>query len=62
MDDDPMLREGLVEQLSLYEEYETSQEATAVGGVEAAREKASDLVIMDTRLSGMVLRVGAGLF
>ncbi|MHA1158225.1 MAG: response regulator transcription factor [Alphaproteobacteria bacterium] len=53
VDDDDTLRESLVEQLSLYEEFETSQEPTAAGGVQRARSEPIDLVIMDVGLPDM---------
>ncbi len=53
VDDDQILRESLVEQLSLYEEYETVQEGTAVGGIQKARSEPTDLVIMDVGLPDM---------
>ena len=53
VDDDQTLRESLVEQLSLYEEYETDQEGTAVGGIQNARSGPTDLVIMDIGLPDM---------
>ncbi len=40
VDDDDALRESLVEQLSLYEEFDTSSEATAAKGVHRARVRA----------------------
>lgn len=53
VDDDDTLREGLVEQLSLYEEFETGQEPTAAAGVQRARSEPIDLVIMDVGLPDM---------
>ena len=53
VDDDDTLRESLVEQLSLYEEFETGQEATAAAGVQRARSEPTDLVIMDVGLPDM---------
>ena len=53
VDDDETLRESLVEQLSLYEEFETSQEGTATAGVQRARSEPTDLVIMDIRMPGL---------
>ena len=38
VDDDDVLRDSLVEQLSLYEEFETAQEGTAAKGIQAARQ------------------------
>ncbi|AYG60881.1 response regulator transcription factor [Rhizobium jaguaris] len=53
VDDDNDLREMLVEQLSLYEEFTVLQEATAGKGVQAARATAVDLLIMDVGLPDM---------
>ncbi len=53
VDDDDVLREGLVEQLSLYEEFEIVQDSTAAKGVARARNEPLDLVIMDVGLPDM---------
>ena len=53
VDDDDMLRESLVEQLALYEEFDTASEATAAMGVQRARAEPIDLVIMDVGLPDM---------
>src|SRR3954453_2957102 len=53
VDDDDSLRESLVEQLSLYEEFETDQAATGAKGVQQAREGRVDLVVMDVGLPDM---------
>ncbi|AVA23362.1 response regulator transcription factor [Rhizobium sp. LEGMi198b] len=53
VDDDNDLREMLVEQLSLYEEFTVLQEATAGKGVAAARAAPVDLLIMDVGLPDM---------
>ncbi len=53
VDDDNDLREMLVEQLSLYEEFTVLQEATAGKGVQAARAAPVDLLIMDVGLPDM---------
>ena len=37
VDDDEMLRDSLVEQLALYEEFAVDSEATATAGVQSAR-------------------------
>ena len=68
VDDDNDLRSTLVEQLSLYEEFDVLEEATAAKGVAAARGGVVDLLIMDVGLpdiGGFALcrelrRVGAG--
>ena len=53
VDDDEDLREALTEQLSLYEEFNVSSEATATKGVHAARNGHIDLLIMDVGLPDM---------
>ncbi|MEQ8402092.1 MAG: response regulator transcription factor [Roseitalea porphyridii] len=53
VDDDDDLREVLVEQLSLYEEFEVLQAAAAAKGIEAARGAMIDLVVMDVGLPDM---------
>lgn len=53
VDDDDTLRESLVEQLSLYEEFELSQDDTAGKGIQRARNEAIDLVLMDVGLPDM---------
>ena len=53
VDDDEDLRATLVEQLSLYEEFDVLQEATAAKGVAAARAGLVDLLIMDVGLPDM---------
>jgi DNA-binding response OmpR family regulator len=53
VDDDDVLRDGLVEQLSLYEEFEVVQDSTATKGVQRARNEPLDLVIMDVGLPDM---------
>lgn len=52
-DDDTDLREGLIEQLSLYEEFDTLQADTAAKGVQLARSEHVDLLIMDVGLPDM---------
>ena len=53
VDDDDDLREALIEQLSLYEEFEIASEDTATKGVKRAREGRVDLLIMDVGLPDM---------
>jgi DNA-binding response OmpR family regulator len=53
VDDDNELRSALSEQLSLYEEFEISGEASATRGVQAARSRHVDLLIMDVGLPDM---------
>jgi DNA-binding response OmpR family regulator len=53
VDDDNDLRETLVEQLKLYEEFAILQETTATKGILAARGNPVDLMIMDVGLPDM---------
>ncbi len=53
VDDDDALRESLVEQLSLYEEFETESEPNGTKGVQKARQGHVDLVVMDVGLPDM---------
>jgi DNA-binding response OmpR family regulator len=53
VDDDDMLRESLVEQLSLYEEFEIVPAESAAKGVQRARQEPIDLVVMDVGLPDM---------
>jgi DNA-binding response OmpR family regulator len=53
VDDDADLSEALTEQLSLYDEFETSSAPTAAAGIQAAREGHIDLIIMDVGLPDM---------
>ena len=53
VDDDNDLRETLVEQLSLYEEFATLEETTAGKGIQTARAGQIDLLIMDVGLPDM---------
>src|SRR6187401_2623471 len=50
VDDDTELREALVEQLALHEEFEAEAVDTAAKGVQAAKVGQIDLVIMDVGL------------
>ncbi|KZL19628.1 Transcriptional regulatory protein WalR [Pseudovibrio axinellae] len=50
VDDDNDLREALVEQLSLYDEFETIQADNAASGIKKAKEDHFDLVLMDVGL------------
>src|SRR5438105_5346293 len=50
VDDDPELREALVEQLALHEEFEAVAVETGAKGVHAAKASQVDLVIMDVGL------------
>src|SRR5680860_1491775 len=53
VDDDDELREALTEQLSLYEEFQVTTEASATNGVQAARNGHVDLLVMDVGLPDM---------
>lgn len=53
VDDDADLRAILVEQLSLYEEFQIIEEDNATKGVQAARNGVVDLLIMDVGLPDM---------
>ena len=53
VDDDDTLRESLVEQLSLHEEFELEHVGTAAKGVQSARQGRADLLIMDVGLPDM---------
>lgn len=53
VDDDDDLRSTLVEQLSMYEEFDVREEATAGKGVATARAGTVDLLIMDVGLPDM---------
>jgi DNA-binding response OmpR family regulator len=53
VDDDNDLRDALVEQLSLYEEFEILQEDGATKGIQTARANHIDLLIMDVGLPDM---------
>jgi DNA-binding response OmpR family regulator len=53
VDDDDALRESLVEQLTLHEEFETDQAATGAEAMQQARAGRVDLVVMDVGLPDM---------
>ncbi|KQS83918.1 MULTISPECIES: response regulator transcription factor [unclassified Rhizobium] len=53
VDDDTDLRETLVEQLSLYEEFTILQEPTATKGIQTARTQQVALLVMDVGLPDM---------
>ncbi|MEM8811715.1 MAG: response regulator transcription factor [Pseudomonadota bacterium] len=53
VDDDNDLREALIEQLSLYEEFETVDADNAAKGIQLARSELVDLLIMDVGLPDM---------
>jgi len=50
VDDDTELREALVEQLSLYDEFDTIQADCAASGIAMAKEDHVDLLLMDVGL------------
>ena len=52
VDDDTDLRDTLVEQLSLHEEFEASAVDTGAKGASAAKANSPDLVLMDVGLPG----------
>lgn len=53
IDDDDDLRESLIEQLALHEEFETSQADTARSGLERAKSEHIDLILLDVGLPDM---------
>ncbi|WP_319412283.1 response regulator transcription factor [uncultured Cohaesibacter sp.] len=53
IDDDTELREALIEQLSLYEEFDITQAESASSAIKAARSDHYDLLIMDVGLPDM---------
>ncbi len=53
VDDDKDLSDALIEQLSLYDEFDLQHEATATDGIKTAREGHVDLVVMDVGLPDM---------
>ena len=50
VDDDSDLRDALVEQLAMHEEFEISSADTGAAGMEAAKVQSPDLVLMDVGL------------
>jgi DNA-binding response OmpR family regulator len=61
VDDDPDLRDGLTEQLSLYEEFEAVAVENGIKGVQAAKADQIDLVIMDVGLPDIDGREAVGM-
>ncbi|RFC64326.1 DNA-binding response regulator [Fulvimarina endophytica] len=53
VDDDDDLRQTLAEQLALHEEFNVSQEASAMKGIQAARAGVIDLLVIDIGLPDM---------
>lgn len=54
IDDDDDLREELVEQFGLYDEFETTDVATATEGITAAKSTSFDLILLDVDLPDML--------
>src|SRR5271169_6910514 len=50
VEDDPELREALIDQLALHEKFEAVGVETGAGGMQAAKAGEIDLVIMDVGL------------
>ena len=53
VDDDADLSEALIDQLSLYDEFELIHAKTATSGLQSAREGHIDLIVMDVGLPDM---------
>lgn len=53
VDDDDELRESLVEQLSLYDEFNVRNQPTATKGIEATKGEQIDLMVLDVALPDM---------
>src|ERR1044072_3154409 len=53
VDDDADLSEALIDQLSLYDEFELIHAKTATAGLQSVRESHIDLVVMDVGLPDM---------
>lgn len=53
IDDDDLLRETLIEQFSLHDEFEVSEAAAAAEGIKALKTGHADLVILDVNLPDM---------
>jgi len=54
IDDDEDLREELVEEFGLYDEFETTDVGTATEGIAAAKENNYDLILLDVDLPDML--------
>ena len=61
VDDDPGLRDGLTEQLSLHEEFEAVAVENGIKGVQATKAGQIDLVIMDVGLPDIDGREAVGI-
>jgi DNA-binding response OmpR family regulator len=53
VDDDDMLRQTLLEQLGLHEEFQVSDAATAAAGIKAMKLETPDFVLLDVNLPDM---------
>jgi DNA-binding response OmpR family regulator len=53
VDDDDMLRQTLLEQLSLHDEFQVTDAATATAGIKAMKLEAPDFVLLDVNLPDM---------
>lgn len=53
VDDDKDLSDALIEQLSLYDEFDLQREETATAGIKTARDGHVDLIVMDVGLPDM---------
>jgi DNA-binding response OmpR family regulator len=53
VDDDDMLRQTLVEQLALHDEFSVTDANTATIGIKALKQDAADLVILDVNMPDM---------
>lgn len=54
IDDDDTLREELVEQFALYNEFDVTDVSTATEGIKATEEGTFDLIILDIDLPDML--------